>query len=87
VIATLPVGEHPQAVVVDSVRNRAYVANVHGDNVTVIDGATNAVVDTYPAGRSPYALVADATASHIYAANYGEPSVTAIDISRPSVAK
>jgi YVTN family beta-propeller protein len=75
------VGRHPQAVAIDSVHNRIYVANVHSNSVTVIDGVKNAVIGTYDAGRNPYALAVDPAAGHIYAANYGEPSVTAIDVS------
>jgi YVTN family beta-propeller protein len=87
VIATLPVGEHPQSIVSDPEHNRIYVANVHGDSVTVIDGATNTVMGTLRAGKNPYALAVDPSTGHIYTANYGEPSVTTIDVAHASAAK
>jgi YVTN family beta-propeller protein len=81
VITTLHVGKHPQAAVIDGVHNRVYIANVHGDSVTVIDGRKNRVIGTYHAGKSPYALAVDPSTGHVYAANYGQPSVTSIDMS------
>ena len=81
-IATLPVGKHPQAIAVDPEHNRIYVVNVHGDSVTVIDGATNTVMGTLQAGTNPYALAIDRSTGHIYTANYGQPSVTAIDVAQ-----
>ena len=88
VIATLPVGKHPQSSR-GRIRehNRIYVANVHGDSVTVIDGATNTVMGTLRAGKNPYALAVDPSTGHIYTANYGEPSVTTIDVAHASAAK
>jgi len=35
------VGDNPQAVAVNPVTNKIYVANMGGNSVTVIDGATN----------------------------------------------
>jgi YVTN family beta-propeller protein len=74
------VGKHPQAIAVDSVHDRVYVANVHSDSVTMIDGAKNTVIGTYDAGRNPYALAVDAETGRVYAANYGEPSFTAVSV-------
>ena len=67
-IATLPVGKHPQSIATDPEHNRIYVANVHGDSVTVIDGATNTVMGTLRAGKNPYALAVDRSTGHIYTA-------------------
>jgi len=76
------VGKHPQAVAVDAVHNRVYVANVHGNSVTAIDGAKNAVIGTYNAGNNPYALAIDPEGIHLYAANYGETPVTSVPVSQ-----
>jgi len=75
------VGKHAQAVAVDAVRNLVYAANVHGNSITVIDGAKNRILGSYKAGRNPYALAVDPTTGRVYAANYGEPAVTALDMS------
>ena len=47
VIATIPVGTVPVGVGVNSTTNRIYVANNGSDTVSVIDGATNAVVPPF----------------------------------------
>jgi YVTN family beta-propeller protein len=67
---------HPQGLAVDSKSNRIYIANVHGNSVTVIDGARNAVVGVRNAGSHPYAVTVDQSSGHVYAANYGAPWVT-----------
>ena len=46
IIATIPVGDVPIAVGVNPTTDRVYTANVVDDTVSVIDGATNAVVAT-----------------------------------------
>src|SRR6185437_15146695 len=50
-IATLSVGTHHQGLAVDSKSNLMYVANVHGDSTTVIDGAVNIVLGVRNAGK------------------------------------
>jgi YVTN family beta-propeller protein len=72
------VGKHPQGVTVDARSNKVFVANVHGDNVTVIDGVKNSVIDVRDAGKHPYAVAVDPMSGHAYAANYGSPWVTLI---------
>ena len=41
------------AVAVNPVTNKIYVANGSSDNVTVIDGATNATTMVYSSGDTP----------------------------------
>jgi YVTN family beta-propeller protein len=79
-IATIPVGEHPQAVAVDPDADLIYVANMHSDSVTVVDGATNRVVSTLGAGHSPYALVVDSKDKVVYASDLDARSLTQIDV-------
>jgi YVTN family beta-propeller protein len=55
-----------------------FVANVHGDSVTVIDGVKNSVIDVRGAGKRPYAVAVDPATGHAFAANYGSPWVTPI---------
>ena len=52
VLPPIPTGNLPTAVAVNPVTNKIYVANQYSDNVTVIDGATNATT-TVPAGTVP----------------------------------
>jgi YVTN family beta-propeller protein len=52
----IAVGTHPQGISITSDGRRAYVANNQSDNVSVIDTATDTVVDTIPVGRAPVAF-------------------------------
>ena len=63
---------------VNPVTNKIYVANYGSNNVTVIDGATNATT-TVAAGTSPYAVAVNPVTNKIYVANHGSANVTVID--------
>jgi YVTN family beta-propeller protein len=73
------VGEHPQALALDSTTHRVYVANTHSNNVTVIDGTLNSVVATVNTGNGPYAIAIDATANKAYLATMAGQNLTMID--------
>jgi YVTN family beta-propeller protein len=84
--ATVPVGSSPQAVAVNTVTNKIYVANYVSGNVTIIDGATDSTT-TVPAGLRPVAVAVNEATNTIYVANHGSElqqggdpgSVTVID--------
>jgi len=84
--ATVPVGSSPQAVAVNIVTNKVYVANYVSGDVTIIDGATNSTT-TVPAGLRPVAVAVNEATNKIYIANHGDAlqlggdpgSVTVID--------
>ena len=65
-------GEKPQGIAIDTKANRIYVANVHGDSVSVIDGARNTVIETLRVGHNPYALVVNERAARLYTVLQGE---------------
>jgi YVTN family beta-propeller protein len=65
-------------VTIDPKSHRVYVANVLGDDVTVIDGAKNAVIGASSAGVHPYGVAVDPASGLVFAANYGAPWVTAV---------
>src|SRR5215469_18110122 len=52
IIATIPVGSHPQGLAV--IPGEVLVANLTSDNVSVISTATNTVTATIPVGSRPY---------------------------------
>jgi len=79
VIATIPVGDRPCALVWNSTNNKVYCANFASDNVSVIDGVTNRVIATIPVGYDPRALVWNSTNNKVYCANVGSGNVTVID--------
>jgi uncharacterized protein len=78
-------GELPVAIAVDSVSNRAYIANYVGNSVTVLDGATDAALATIPVQQHPQAIAADSATHMIYVANTGSHSVTVISGATNSV--
>lgn len=79
VIATVPVGTRPKALVWDSTDNRVFCASYEDSSVTVIDGTTNGVLQTIRVGAFPTALLWIPGANKVFCANYGDSSVTVID--------
>ena len=74
----VPAGTDPMAVAVNVVTNKIYVANYISNNVTFIDGATNAV-STVAAGSDPWAVAVNPVTDKIYVADKGNGDVTIID--------
>lgn len=74
-VSRVAVGEHPFGVTLQG--NRAYVTNVLGNSVSVIDLARNRVTATIPTGERPYA-VAFAQGKG-YVSNQYAASVTVFD--------
>jgi YVTN family beta-propeller protein len=79
VVATVTVGSFPFGVAVNSSTNRIYVTNAFGNNVSVIDGATNTVVATVPVGTTPYQVDVNPSTNRIYVANSVSNNVSVID--------
>jgi YVTN family beta-propeller protein len=73
-------GHHPQAIAVDPIRNVIYVANVHGNSVTTIDGRNNRITGVLAAGENPYAAAVDAKTGQVFTANYGTPALTQVKV-------
>jgi YVTN family beta-propeller protein len=87
VAATIPVGNGPAAVAVDTQTNFIYVAdagnhdfNQHG-SVTVINGATNATTTTLTDPNMPYPfrIAVNSTTNKIYVASILSNNITVID--------
>ena len=76
---TIAVGNGPYALVYNPTDNKVYSANRWSDDVTVIDGATNAVITTIAVGDAPCALVYNPTDNKVYSADHGSDNVTVID--------
>jgi len=72
-------GTGPLGVGVNSTTNRIYVTNREGNNVSVIDGSTEAVVQTVPVGLSPHGLAVNPTTHRVYVANLASGDVSVID--------
>jgi YVTN family beta-propeller protein len=70
VTATISIGSAPEAVAVNTVTNKIYVANYLSANVTVIDGTTNSTT-TVQAALHPVAVAVNEATNKIYVANVG----------------
>ena len=77
-LPAVPAGTVPVAVAVNPVTNKIYVANSGSDNVTVIDGATNATT-TVAAGTWPQAVGVNPVTNKIFVTNHDSDNVTVID--------
>lgn len=79
IVATIAVGQEPQGVAVNPVTNRIYVTNGLY-YVTVIDGATNAVIATVTTGGDyAIAIAVNTTTNRIYVTNLESGNVSVID--------
>ena len=83
-VGSILTGVNPEAVAVNPVTNRVYVANNGipgnplGGNVAVVDGATT-TTNTIDAGSNPYAVAVDQVTNKVYVPNMGDNTVTVID--------
>lgn len=88
VIATIPVGRHPTALAFDGAQRRLYVANTNDNTVSVIDTATNRVIETIMLqpfaqkvdGVAPTALAIDRARNRLYIACGGINAVAVYDL-------
>jgi len=94
VVTTVPVGVNPKGIACDPERGLIYVVNQNLDpnppdeqhlyatnpgSVSVIDGATNSVVQTIGMGRGPEYTALDANAHRLYVSNEIEHSIAVVD--------
>src|SRR5690606_31581481 len=56
VISTISVGDTPEQIVVTRDGTRAYVANSNSASISVIDLASNTVIDTLTTATNPFSL-------------------------------
>src|SRR5260370_35146478 len=75
VTATVGVGAQPNAVSVNPVTNKIYVANGLSKTVTVIDGASNAAT-TVTVGSGPHTVAVNPVTNKIYVATFGDGGTT-----------
>ncbi len=91
--ATVEVGSHPNAAVVDGRQSRLYVAAGDADQVSIIDIRTNAVTGRIglapyhgaPVGSNPDALALSRDGRTLYVANSGNNDVAVVDTARRRV--
>jgi YVTN family beta-propeller protein len=71
------VGKGPVSIAVNTKTGRAYVTNVADGTVSVLDGATDAVLATVPVGDLPYSIAANSVTNKVYVTHTysGETSI------------
>jgi YVTN family beta-propeller protein len=79
------IGFFPDQVAVDTTTNRIYVANAFDDDVSVINGSTDTVIDTILVGDQPVGIAANAAKNRIYVTNDLDGTVSVIDGSTNTV--
>src|SRR4029077_7756864 len=86
-VPSIPAGFNPTSVAIAATANGtyAYVSNFGDISVTVIDTATNLVVNSIPVAFDPNVLAVTPDQGHIYLAIYGNGTVSVIDTSTNSV--
>jgi YVTN family beta-propeller protein len=81
--AEIPVGEGPDAIVLDTANNTAFVANQFTNNITEIQLSTQAVLQSVTVGSqpAPAGLALDVPNGTLYVANSGSNNVSAVSLS------
>ncbi|HXZ14520.1 MAG TPA: YncE family protein, partial [Roseiarcus sp.] len=78
----IEVGEGPFALAFDKAGNRLFVAAVRNGEVTVIDGATQAVTARIAVGGAPYGIAVDTEGDRVLVTNQHADRVSIIDQTR-----
>ncbi|MEV6771278.1 serine/threonine-protein kinase [Nocardia sp. NPDC051030] len=90
VTATIPVGENPRGVAVDSVNRTVYVVNSGSNSgsttnaastVSIIDTSTNKVTATVPTGKSSWNVAVDTKTHLVYVVDITDPAIAPNDMS------
>ena len=68
-------GLYPNGVAYDPANNYVYVTNGGSNSVSVINGATNTVVNSITVGSEPYGVAYDPANNYVYVTNDGSNSV------------
>lgn len=79
VIATIKVGERPNAIQYNPSNGYIYVANSESNSVSVIDSSTHEVIKTIDVEEYPWALGYNPDSNYVYVSNRHSDSVSIID--------
>jgi len=80
VIATVPVGTHPQDVTWAPDGRHLYVTNVDSDNMTVISSDGYRATATIPTGDAPTSVAVLPDGQHAYVSNLNTGTLTVLDL-------
>ncbi len=79
VIKTIPVGQSPVSIAINSSTGKGYVANFKSDKVSILTLSTNTVSATIAVGSEPASVAINTTPNKIYVANSKSDTVSVID--------
>jgi YVTN family beta-propeller protein len=82
VVSTIKVGDagyNPIGVAVNTIDDRVYIANYDSDNISILDGTINTIINTISAGIQPTGIVINQESNRIFVTNYGSNTVSVID--------
>lgn len=85
VVATIPVGSFPTALVIAPDDSKVYVTNGSSNNISVISTATNTVIATIPVESEPWNLTIAPDGSRVYVGNYRSGSISVINTASNTV--
>ncbi len=71
-------GIGPSGVAYDSSNGYLYVTNLNSNSVSVINGASNTVIDTIAVGLEPRGVAFDSSNGYLYVANYNSGTISII---------
>src|SRR5262249_51856504 len=84
-VGTIAVGDGPRRVTFSPDGTRAYVTNLNGNTVSVVNTATNTVVATIPVGTQPIGVAFSPDGTRAYVSNLVSDTVSVIDTTRNTV--
>ena len=85
VVATVPIGSHPEGIVATPYGKKVYVTNTDIEYVSVIDTATNKVIATIPVGQSPYGVIVSDDGTKVYVTNTADDTISVINTATDKV--
>lgn len=83
--ATIPLGLLPEGLALSPDGTKAYICNLFDGTVSVIDIASNAIIDTISAGSHPTGIALSPDGTKGYVTNNDTASVTVIDLATSGI--
>jgi YVTN family beta-propeller protein len=80
VLATIPVGQHPQDIAWAPDGRFAYVVNEGSNSVTVINARTNQVTATIPTGANPTSIAVLPNGRQAFVSNLDGGTLTVLEL-------
>ena len=79
VVKTIPVGNGPQGVAIDSVDDTVYVTNTNSNTMSVIDGVSATVVSTVTGFLEPAGIAVNQRSNTVYVVNADDSSIAVLE--------